>query len=287
MKVSGFTFLRNGAMLGFPFVQSIRSALPLCDEFIVVLGPCEDNTREMLEAIGSSKIRIVEAQWNEKMKSKGFVYAQQTNIGLYNCTGDWAFYLQGDEAVHEKDLAAIRNAMETHVDDPEIEGLAFDYLHFYGNRSTFAWSPAWYRREVRVIRNTVKALAPSDGQFFVVLDTNRRARYPRVALANAAIYHYGWVRSEEQMNEKIKKVGKYWNTQNKVDYSKIDQSILRPFTGTHPEIMADWLPREIPGLYQADPNHALTKRERKHRWLSRLEKLLGRDLSKKHYHLVR
>jgi glycosyltransferase involved in cell wall biosynthesis len=287
MKVSGFTFLRNGAMLGFPFVQSIRSALPLCDEFIVVLGPCEDNTREMLEAIGSPKIRIVEAQWNEKMKSKGFVYGQQTNIGLYNCTGDWAFYLQGDEAVHEKDIATIRKAMETHLEDPVVEGLVFDYIHFYGNRSTYAWSPAWYRREVRVIKNTVKALAPSDGQFFVVLDTNRRARYPKVALANAAIYHYGWVRSEEQMNEKIKKVGKYWNTQSKVDYSKIDPTVLREFKGTHPEIMAEWLQRDVPPLFQADPKHALTKRERKHRWLSKLENLLGRDLSKKHYRLVR
>ena len=32
MRVSGFTFIRNGTMLGYPFVESIRSALPLCDE---------------------------------------------------------------------------------------------------------------------------------------------------------------------------------------------------------------------------------------------------------------
>ena len=40
MKVSGFTFLRNGEMLNYPFVQSIRSILPIVDEFVVALGPC-------------------------------------------------------------------------------------------------------------------------------------------------------------------------------------------------------------------------------------------------------
>ena len=30
-SISGFTFIRNGVMLGFPFVESIRSLLPLVD----------------------------------------------------------------------------------------------------------------------------------------------------------------------------------------------------------------------------------------------------------------
>ena len=34
MKISGFTFLRNGQRLGYPFVASIRSILPLVDEFV-------------------------------------------------------------------------------------------------------------------------------------------------------------------------------------------------------------------------------------------------------------
>jgi glycosyltransferase involved in cell wall biosynthesis len=287
MKVSGFTFLRNGEMLGFPFVQSIKSVLPICDEFIVVLGDCMDSTRQMIEEIDDPKIRIVESQWNERMKSKGYVYGQQTNIGLFNCTGDWSFYLQGDEVVHERDLDSIRAAMEKHLDDPGVEGLVFDYIHFYGNHGTYAWSPAWYRREVRVMKNSVKAFAPSDGQFFVVFDTNRKAHYPRVALANASIYHYGWVRSEEQMNAKIDQVGKYWGGQGRVDYTQTDQAAMRRFTGTHPAVMADWLPKGDPELFQADPARPLTRRERRHRVIMTIERLFGLELSKKHYTLVR
>ena len=100
MKVSGFTFLRNGQKLGYPFVASICSLLPLVDEFVIALGPCDDDTEKMVRAIGDPKIRIIPTTWNEKMRGDysvgGFVYGQQKSIALFNCTGDWAFYLEAD-----------------------------------------------------------------------------------------------------------------------------------------------------------------------------------------------
>ncbi|MBC8097072.1 MAG: glycosyltransferase, partial [Akkermansiaceae bacterium] len=80
MKVSGFTFVRNGNKLGYPFVQSIRSILPIVDEFVVALGPSDDGTEEMLRAINDPKIRIIPTHWNERIRNdysmKGFVYGQ-------------------------------------------------------------------------------------------------------------------------------------------------------------------------------------------------------------------
>src|SRR6266850_6083163 len=98
MKVSGFTFLRNGEKLGYPFVASIRSILPIVAEFVVALGPCDDNTEAMLRELNEPKIRIVQTQWNEQVRSdysiKGYVYGQQKSTALFSCTGDWAFYLE-------------------------------------------------------------------------------------------------------------------------------------------------------------------------------------------------
>lgn len=288
MKVSGFTFLRNAHMLGYPFIESIQSALPLCDEFIVNIGKSEDDTLEMVQSINSPKINIIHSHWNERMSIRGFVYAQQTNIALYNCSGDWAFYLQGDEAVHEDDIPKIKESMQEYLDDDRVEALVFDYIHFYGNHMTYAWSPAWYRRECRLIKNTKRVFFPSDGQFFVVLTSNRKARYPRAAHSNAKIYHYGWVRSEDEMDEKLRKVVKYWGgSHKKIDYSRIDPRILREFQGTHPAIMKDWLPKGLHSVFKADPNHVLTKRERKHRLVIKIEKIFGLDLSKKHFKLVK
>lgn len=61
MFVSGFTFCRNVEKLGYPFIESIRSLLPLVDEFIVNVGDSEDRTLQMIKNIGDSRIRIVES----------------------------------------------------------------------------------------------------------------------------------------------------------------------------------------------------------------------------------
>ena len=94
VSISGFTFIRNGVGLGFPFEASIRSLLPLVDEFVVAVGKGEDDTLARVKAINDPKIRIIETLWNERMADRGFVYAQQKMIAQYSCTGDWAFYLQ-------------------------------------------------------------------------------------------------------------------------------------------------------------------------------------------------
>ena len=291
MKVIGFTFLRNGQRLGYPFVASIRSVLPLVDEFVIALGPCDDDTEKMLRDLGDPKIRIVPTQWNERIRSdysvKGFVFGQQKSIALFNCTGDWAFYLEADEVLHENDLPKIRAAMEKHLNNERVEALAFDYLHFYGNQNTIAWSPGWYRSEVRIIRNTIPAWS-SESLFFNVVVGHKKSRHPRAAHTGATIFHYGWVRSEAQMNLKSASVLKFWNNRalETVDYSKIDAGVLKLFTGKHPRVIQDWLPK-AEGIFQADPNHQLTAREKKHRRMMKLENLLGVQFSKKHYRLVR
>ncbi|HUE36380.1 MAG TPA: hypothetical protein VMO20_03230 [Candidatus Acidoferrum sp.] len=290
MKISGFTFLRNGQKLGYPFVASIQSILPIVDEFVIALGPCEDETEKMLRAIGDPKIRIIPTQWNERIRPdysvKGFVYGQQKTIALYNCTGDWAFYLEADEVIHENDLPKIRGAMEKYLDDGRVEALAFDYLHFYGNPNTIVWSPAWYRSEVRIIRNTIPAWS-SEALYFNVIVDHKKSRYPRAAHTGATVYHYGWVRSEAQMNLKSAAVLKYWESDisRVIDYAQIDPASLKLFAGTHPKAVQAWLPR-AEGLFKADPNHPLTSREKKHRRMLKLEELFGVRFNKKHYTLI-
>jgi glycosyltransferase involved in cell wall biosynthesis len=290
MMVSGFTFLRNAHILGYPFIESIKSVLPLCDEFIVNIGDSEDDTLEMVKSIGSPKIRIIQSQWNEKMKIKGYVYGQQKNIAHFNCTGDWAIYLEADEVIHEEDIPKIKNAMERYLNNEKVEALAFDFIHFYGNHRTYVWSPGWYRREVRIIKNTIRTYSP-DGLFFVVLSSNKKGRYPRAVLTGARIFHYGWLRRQEEMNEKIKRVAGYWGKSPiPIDYSKIDPKILREFKGTHPAVMKEWLLKHIgecDSIFKADPNHPLTRKEIKHRLVAWIERILGIDLSKKHFKIVK
>ncbi|WP_348943836.1 hypothetical protein ABHF33_10040 [Chitinibacter sp. FCG-7] len=287
MKVSGFTFLRNGTMLGYPYIESLKSLLMVCDEVVVAVGQSEDDTLAQVRAINDPRIRIIETVWNEGMAQRGYVYAQQKMIAQFNCTGDWAFYLEGDEAIHEDDAPKIRAVLEKHLNNPEVEAIAFDYHHFYGCPDLVAKSPAWYRQAPRIIRNTIRSWAP-DGLFWVVMDKNKKGRYPRAALAGCPIYHYGHVRSAAKMQEKNRQVAKYWSHAPKAhDYSQIDAAILQRFEGTHPQIAQQWLREMAEPAFQPDPHYTLSKRERRHRLLMKIEALAGYDLTKKHFILVR
>ena len=283
MKISAFTFIKNGAIYNYPFLESINSILPLTDEFVINVGESEDNTLELVKEINDPKIRIIQSKWNDTMRHRGFVYGQQKTIAQFNCTGDWAFYLEGDEIVHEDDLGKIQDACKKHLNDERVEALTFDYLHFYGNANSYLDSPAWYRREARIIKNSIRSYAPGGLYWHVLTNKTKICRYPYAAHSNAKIYHYGWVRSEEQMNLKSEKVQKYWDKAHKqINYSEIDQAIIKEFRGNHPKVIQNWLPREK-GLFQADPDHKLTKREKKHRIMLKIEKLFGVELSKKHF----
>jgi len=285
MKVSAFTFIKNGQILGYPFLQSIQSVLDIVDEFVINVGQSEDDTLSMIKSLDNSKIRIIESIWNSSMKDRGYVYGQQKMIAQFNCSGDWAFYIEGDEVYHEKDLEKIRESMELHLNDSNVEALIFDFYHFYGNTNSILNSPGWYRSEARIIKNSIRSYAP-DGLFWLVLDSNKKGRYPKAKHTGASCYHYGWARNENQMNLKSQKVQQYWGKEFiKIDYSQMDESIIELFNGTHPKIIEDWLSEEK-SLFQVDPNYVTTKKQRKHQIMITLEKLFGIDLSKKHYKLV-
>ncbi|MCJ0763330.1 glycosyltransferase [Variovorax terrae] len=287
ISISGFTFIRNGVELGFPFEASIRSLLPLVDEFVVAVGAGSDDTLARVRAIGDPKIRIIETRWNERMADRGFVYAQQKMIAQYACIGDWAFYLEGDEVVHEDDLATIRASVELHHGNPAVEALVFDYIHFYGSPQWISISPGWYRRECRLIRNTIRSYAP-DGQYWLVTHEHKRPRNPHAALANAHIYHYGWIRRNEDMQKKLDQVSKYWgsDTATKVTYSRFDKRALAPFTGTHPQAVREWLRTGAEQELHIDPAYQPTPKENKYHFMRRLESLTGLDFSRKHFKLV-
>jgi len=286
MKVSAFTFIKNGQILGYPFIQSIQSILSIVDEFVINVGQSEDDTLTLVQSINDPKIRIIQSIWNDNMHDRGYVYGQQKMIAQFNCTGDWAFYIEGDEVYHEDDLDKIRASMQTHVDNPEVEALVFDFYHFYGNANSYLDSPGWYRSEARIIKNSVRSYAP-DGLFWLVLDKNKRGRYPKAKHTGVHCYHYGWVRSEEQMTLKSQKVNKYWGSKPvKIDYSQIDQKIINEFNGSHPAVVSGWIPKEN-GIYQASPNYQLTKKQKKHRFLIKIERILGCDFSKIHYKLLK
>jgi hypothetical protein len=244
MKVSGFTIVRNAIKFDYPIVEAITSILPLCDELVVAVGKSEDDTLALIKSIPSDKIKIIETIWNDALREGGRVLADETNkaFAAISTDSDWAFYIQGDEVIHEKNIPIIKAAMEQYKDDKRVEGLLFNYTHFYGSYDYVGDARQWYRKEIRVVRTDKNITSYKDAQGF-----RKNGQKLNVKAIDATVYHYGWVKPPEAQQAKQETFHKLWHTDewmkqnipqvDKFDYSAIDS--LVHFTGTHPKIMQE------------------------------------------------
>ena len=243
MQVSGFSFVRDAVKLGYPVAEALRSILPICDELVIAVGRSEDDTLELIKSIGDKKIRIIETEWDEKDFVRGKVHSIQTDIALAECHGEWCFYIQADEVVHEKYLPVVLSRMKELIDDDEVQGLLFDYLHFWGSYDYYQRSRRWYRREVRIIRNHIGAQGWLGAQGFRI-----NGQKLKVAKVDASVYHYGWVRPPAVMTQKNIVFdtihhsrewveNKYKDAPSTFNYG--DPKYLAKFGGSHPEVMED------------------------------------------------
>jgi hypothetical protein len=240
VKISGFTFIRNGCTLGYPFVPSIRSVLPLCDEVIVNVPRSTDGTLAEVKAIGDPKIRILETEWDEAQRTAGRALSHHTNLALRECTGDWCVYIQGDEVLHEDSIPAMRAAMERELSNPAVQGLVVNYTHFYGSYSTIVYSFGWYYREVRVVRRGPAIHSVGDAQGFRTVEGQKL----RVKDSGGRYHHYGFALEPRQMGIKKNNLVRLYDPK-KADLearpkgSYDDDQKVKPFTGTHPAVMRE------------------------------------------------
>jgi glycosyltransferase involved in cell wall biosynthesis len=277
MKVSGFSFIRNAVKYDYPIVEAIKSILPLCNEFIVAVGDSDDDTEELISSIQSKKIRIIRTKWDDSLREGGRVLAEETNKALNEISSDsdWAFYIQGDEVMHEQYQDVVREGMEKYLDDKRVEGLLFRYLHFYGSYDYVGDSRRWYRKEVRIIRNIPGMHSFRDAQGF-----RKNNKLLKVKEIDAYMYHYGWVRPPEIQQSKIESFNKLWHSDKWVetniprvdefDYTQIDS--LAKFKGTHPGVMKERI-EKINWNFSFDPT--LKKLSVKSRFLHSIEKATG------------
>ena len=100
---------KNADKLGYPVKEAVLSILPLVDEFVIAVGDCDedDKTRDLIESIKSEKVKIIDTVWDLEKYPRGMEHAHQTDIAKEQCSGDWLFYVQADEIVHEDDLPVI------------------------------------------------------------------------------------------------------------------------------------------------------------------------------------
>jgi hypothetical protein len=280
MKISGFTIIKNAVLNDYPIVEAITSILPVVDEMIVLIGDSEDETESLIRSIPSTKIKIHHSVWDKSINIGGKILAVETDkaFALIDNESDWAFYIQADEVVHEKYHAEILSAARQYKDDKRVDGLVFNYMHFYGTYNYVGDSRKWYNKEVRIIRNDKTISAYRDAQGF-----RRNGNKLNVKPVNAFIYHYGWVKNPKMMQQKIKNSVSFWQENKEAlpileskgffDYTQFDS--LQKFTGTHPQPMLERIAKQN---WNIDLNIKQKKFKLKDLFLYWYEKFTGKRL---------
>ena len=309
---------KNAHKLYYPLRYAIESILPIVDEFVVALGDsdADDETRREIEKIKSDKIRIINTVWDIVKYPRGMEHAHQTDIAMKECSGDWLFYLQSDEVVHEKDLPLIKESCSKYLDDKEVEGLLFKYRHFWGDYAHIQDTHCWYRKEIRIVRNMKDIHSWESAQSFRKIPGFDSINYRqqentyklKVADIDAYIYHYGWVRPPSVMQNKIKafsmnhkgresveKQIREKKYENIFDYGNLKK--LTSFTDSHPAVLQPWMDRFDwkDQLRYLGPSRSLNPVKNKHdkpryRIVSWIEKnlLFGRRLGEfRNYIIIR
>jgi len=285
MKVSGFSFVKNALIYDYPVVEAIRSILPICDEVVVAVGKSDDETLELIRSI-DPKVRIIETEWDESLREGGRVLAEETDKAFKAISkdSDWAFYIQGDEVIHEKYLDSVKEAMIKYKDHDKVDGLLFNYAHFYGSYDYVGASASWYANEIRVIKNDPSIYSYKDAQGFRKGDNEKL----RVVPIDAFVYHYGWVKDPKAMQRKQENFNKYWHDDNWIDENVIKAGAfdyeghvreLKKFEGTHPKVMLDRIERLN---WQFDYDISIDRKSRKDK-IKKLLKRIGIDTSYRNY----
>lgn len=290
MKVTGFTFIRNAITYDYPIVEAILSILPICNEVVVAVGNSDDNTLSLIQNIDPSKIRIIETIWDDNLREGGIVLAKETDKAFNAIAddSDWAFYIQGDEVVHEKYLDTILKAMHTYKNDKNVDGLLFNYHHFYGSYDYIGSSLQWYQKEIRIIKNDKSIYSYRDAQGFRKENNKKLIVKP----IDAFVYHYGWVKEPEAMQRKQENFNKLWHDDQWVeknvvkateyDYkANIDE--LKKFNETHPKIM---LERIKSRNWSFDHDISFNKTSFKDKLKKILKKYLNIDSTYQNYKII-
>jgi hypothetical protein len=278
MKIAGFTIIRNAIKYDYPVIEAITSILPICDVFYVGIGNSEDETKQLILSINSDKIKIIDTVWDDSLREGGLVLSHETNkvFDAIPSEYDWCFYIQSDECVNENDLDKIKSAATKYQNNLNVDGLLFNYKHFYGQYNYIGAGRRWYANEIRIIRNNKNIRSYKDAQGFRFKDDTKL----KVKNIGASIYHYGWVKSPKSQQAKQENFHKMWHDDEWMkknipvvedfDYSQID--LLEEFKGTHPEVMKTRI-KNANWKFKYDKTKA--KLSLKYQFLSFVQKLTG------------
>jgi glycosyltransferase involved in cell wall biosynthesis len=132
--ISGFMIVKDVLKQGYPFVEAIVSALPICDEFLVSDGYSTDGTYEFMEkiALANPKVKVYREQWPNRKDVT--ILSEVTNSLRAKCRHEYILSLQANEVIHEQSAPLIKALPQMF---PSVDTFSFPFIQFL-NQYKFA-----------------------------------------------------------------------------------------------------------------------------------------------------
>jgi hypothetical protein len=176
-KISGLTIVRNAISNGYLIAEVLDNLAMICDEIIVCDGYSNDGTYEYLQ--NRPDIKIYQDHWDLNSEN-GLEFANITNLGMSRCNGDYIFYLQADEIIHENQLGEIKKAIYS----DEFNSINCKFIHIrYDLQHRLVEG---YKKAIRIIRNINGINSDYDAYNFA-------GDIHPIYDSNIMVYHFGYI----------------------------------------------------------------------------------------------
>jgi glycosyltransferase involved in cell wall biosynthesis len=243
-KLTGVTMVRNGIQYDYCFLETIRCLEAMCDEVIVVVPDCTDDTFDTVIAnVNHTKTAVVTPtlKWDEVQgKEKLSVFS---NFGLNLVTEGYVFYLQADEIVHENSFAWIRQAVKRGSNGYMVHRINL-WNTPYEELSVPHEKMPCSAYVIRLAKAGSYCVDDAESLAVDGLDISLQDKID--------IFHYGFVRQRDVMKAKVinmqQQVFAMENYDSRLDQSEIfnpfaffTKEELKPIDKTHPKFIKEWI----------------------------------------------
>lgn len=248
MKISGYICSSNANRLDYPLREAALSLIPVCDEVILSIGPCDDGTMEIAREIEAMDARVRVVEYPHAMPVRDIHW--------------WTRWLN-------ETRIQLSHPMQLTLDADEIlDPMAYDPIREAASKGECRWMHRinlWgdihhTAPHGRVCGEQVVRLGPSE--LWMPSDEphpegepeiRTRAGWPPNAEEAFRIIHLGFLRRPSAFTEKVRAVngaffggsddrveraaqeGVHWSTY-------VDHGLpLLPWSGTIPEVAHQWL----------------------------------------------
>lgn len=269
MKISGYVCVRNAFKLDYCVELAIQSLLPACDEVVVSDRASDDGTFEFLAAWAEREPKLRLLTYPHPIPQREITWwTAWLNSTRAHLTHPIQLQLDADEVLCPKSIPLIQEAAEKaeFLDDLPHDSRLIDQPHMANSGSRWFhrlnfWKDAQHIvphgnvcGEQVVRMGLTKLWMPSDEPHPEGLpEIQRRAGWPPNAQPAMRIFHYGFIRKEQALIDKVRVV-------NGAFFGTMDDRLLKAEAAGTPWINEYTFPSPLINYYEEHP-------EITHAWL--------------------